>query len=494
MSQSMYESGQRFGELLISRGLASPSVVSAALEKQRRDGGRLGDILISMGKMSSKDVHEAMRLMPAAPNSIEETGIDATELVNLFCKTLLGGAVDTVPKASDAMKLPQRVTQKIVELAADRGLIEMLGTGSLSTQLSRYALTQRGREWATQTLESGGYVGPAPVRLSDYVDRVRRQAIGDERVTPEAVHRAMQGLVMPGSLADQIGPAVNSGKSILLYGPPGNGKTSIAQRIGAIFQSLVYVPYAVEVGGHIIKVFDEDVHQEAVLPPEPMTGKLNIRTVGFDARWVPCRRPFIVTGGELTLAMLDLQFNSVTKLYEAPLHMKALNGVFVVDDFGRQIVQPETLLNRWIVPLENKVDYLTLHTGKTFQIPFDELVIFSTNMPPSRIMDAAFLRRIPFKIEIGAPESDAFRQIFHEMGSERGLETSDEMVDFIIKELTVNNDFPLAGYQSGFVVNQLLAVAKYRGAQPRFDPAALRFAIANLFTHDHEGYRGGFGG
>ncbi|HYF07235.1 MAG TPA: hypothetical protein VD970_06410, partial [Acetobacteraceae bacterium] len=199
--------------------------------------------------------------------------------------------------------------------------------------------------------------------------------------------------------------------------------------------------------------------------------------------------PFIVTGGELTLEMLDLQYNPTAKLYEAPLHVKALNGVFVIDDFGRQLVQPETLLNRWIVPLENKVDYLKLHTGKAFMIPFDELVVFSTNLPPSRLMDPAFLRRLPFKIEVAPPTPEAFREIFHAIARDRGLETSDEMVDFILHELTVVNHFQLAGYQPRFLVDQLVAVSKYRGTLPRFDPAILRIAIGNLFTKDHEGYR-----
>jgi hypothetical protein len=247
------------------------------------------------------------------------------------------------------------------------------------------------------------------------------------------------------------------------------------------------VPHCFEVAGQIVKVFDPDIHKE-VPTAEAAAQPSSIRATGFDRRWVPCRRPFVVTGGELTLEMLDLSFNTLAKFYEAPLHVKALNGTFLIDDFGRQLVAPETLLNHWIVPLESRVDYLKLHTGKSFSLPFDELVIFSTNMPPSQLMDPAFLRRIPYKIEVGAPSVEEYAEIFRAVSRARGLEASEEAIGFVIAELTERNGFPLAAYQPRFIVEQVVAACKFRGLAPRFHAEVLHAAIGNLDTKDSPGY------
>ena len=208
-------------------------------------------------------------------------------------------------------------------------------------------------------------------------------------------------------------------------------------------------------------------------------------------RWVPCRRPFIVTGGELTLEMLDLSFNSLAKFYEAPLHIKALGGIFTIDDFGRQLVSPEALLNRWIVPLESRIEYLKLHTGKSFSLPFDELVVFSTNLSPRDLMDPAFLRRIPYKLEIGGPNPSDYRQIFKLVARAMEMDASDEIIDMVIRTLTVENDFPLASYQPKFVIDQVRAACKFEGIAPQFRPELVEMALGNLFTKDSPGFRGG---
>jgi hypothetical protein len=282
-----------------------------------------------------------------------------------------------------------------------------------------------------------------------------------------------------------IGPAINSGRSILLYGAPGNGKTTIAERIGGIFEDVIYIPYCFEVEGQIIKVFDPGIHHRVERSTqEGHSRALGLRRDDLDLRWVPCRRPFIVTGGELTLEMLDLSFNALAKFYEAPLHVKALGGIFVIDDFGRQLVKPEALLNRWIVPLESRVEYLKLHTGKSFRIPFDELVIFSTNLSPRDLMDPAFLRRIPYKLEIGTPSPDDYRLIFRAVSRTLGLEAADEVIDYVMMKLHELGDVPFAGYQPKFIVDQVVAACKFEGIQAQYRPEFVDMAIANLQPRD----------
>lgn len=471
------------GDILVAQGLVTPADVTAALERQLARGGILGDHLVALGKLQPADLEAVMRAAPASPRSIAETGLAAADLLNLMTKALYSGGVETPSKMADALKLPPRTIQLVIEQAQERKLLDILGAaGASAVSELRYVLTEKGKQWAMDALGQNQYIGPAPVSLAAYTERIQRQRITNERVDRAAVDAAFANMVISESFVRQIGPAINSGRSILLYGPPGNGKTSVAEKIGGIFSDTIYIPYCIEVDGQIIKVFDPGVHKRVQRNAEA-AGRMTLRREDFDQRWVACRRPFIVAGGELTLEMLDLSFNVLAKYYEAPLHVKALGGIFTIDDFGRQMVSPEALLNRWIVPLESRVEYLKLHTGKSFSLPFDELVIFSTNLAPRDLMDPAFLRRIPYKLDISGPSPDDYRKIFRIVAKAFDLEASDDILDFVIADLR-ENDFPLASYQPKFIIDQVRAACKFEGIPQQLRRDLVGMALGNLFTKD----------
>jgi hypothetical protein len=473
------------GDVLVAHGLVAPEDVASALERQRIEGGRLGENLIALGRLKPADLDMVLRGAPPAPRSIVETGLDPSLLLSLAVKAMYSGSAETPSQLVDILKLPPRTLQLVVEEAKERKLVEVLApTGSGPFAELRYRLTEKGKQWALEALAQSQYIGPAPVSHAAYVDRIQRQRITNERIDHATIDQAFDNLVISEEFVYKIGPAVNSGQSILLYGPPGNGKTSVAERIGEIFTELIYVPYCFEVGGQIVTVFDRSIHKRA--ESKVTTKGTALRREDFDARWVLCSRPFITAGGELTLEMLDLSFNALAKFYEAPLHVKALGGVFLIDDFGRQIVSPEALLNRWNVPLESRVDYLKLHTGRSFSLPFDELVIFSTNLSPSDLMDPAFLRRIPYKLGVGAPNAEEYRKIFRIVSKALDLEASDEIIDLVLAALQKQN-FPLASYQPKFIVSQVRAACKFQGVPAHFEPEAITMALSNLYIKEEPG-------
>ncbi len=477
----------RIGDILVAQGLLTPEDITAALELQRKDGGSLGDCLAQLGKVTMEDIERAVRAPPKAPRSIDDTGLSISSLLNLMIKTIHATGETTVPAIGAALRLPPGVVQEMFAEAKKRRLLEALGSAGgegLATEV-RYALTTAGAQWARGALEQNEYLGPAPVTLEAFRQQVGHQRLTGERITRAMVDKAFGDLRLADGLVRELGAAVNSGRSILLYGPPGNGKTSIGERIGRLFQSVIFVPYCIEVEGQVIRIFDPVVHRR--VEAQPIGG--NLRRDDLDTRWAACWRPFLVAGGELNLEMLDLKFNEQAKFYEAPLHIKALNGVFLIDDFGRQLVSPEALLNRWIVPMESRVEYLKLHTGKTFQLPFDELVIFSTNLSPAGLVDGAFLRRIPFKIEIGGPSAEDYRRIFRSVCEKNGIPVDAAMIDEIVLELRVRNDFPLASFQPNFIVQQVLAAAKFDGVEPTLRPDYVELALRNLHTRDTPGFK-----
>ncbi|WP_439817123.1 hypothetical protein [Zavarzinia sp. CC-PAN008] len=471
--------------LLMAQHLVEPEDLDRVLEYQREHGGRVTDIMVNWGLVTPERMEHALSRMPEAPRHLDETGIAVNQMLRLMLKSMMVDGRDTPSDLADRLKVPTNLVNALLQDATFKKLIEAQGSASASqvTEI-RYGLSSLGRTWAAEALDQNQYVGAMPVSLDAYCAQIKKQRMAGERVDKRRLEEAYDGLVIPEFLYKKLGPAINSANSILLYGPPGNGKTSIAERMNVIFDDIIFVPYCIEVEGQIIKIFDPSIHHMAI-PDGEVIGKgtgLSIRQDVLDPRWVPCKRPVIITGGELTLEMLDLQFNETAKFYEAPLHLKAINGTFIIDDFGRQQVTPTALLNRWIVPLASRVDYMKLHTGKSFQIPFDEMVVFSTNLEPDDLMDAAFLRRIPYKLEINYPSKQDYRIIFDGVARSRGLELTDPVFEFIVRELQVKNGQPLAAYQPRFIVDQVLNICKFEGIAPVMTEEFVREALTNLYT------------
>ncbi|HKD59685.1 MAG TPA: hypothetical protein VKB47_04460 [Terracidiphilus sp.] len=470
------------GDLLIRAKLVTERDIAMALERLSMHGGRLGDNLVALGAITQERLDAFVHRTPREPENIAATGLDDAELLSLLLKLIYVGRLQNVRQFADAIKLPHSIVLELVRMAVDRMLLQSLGVRNSDSLIDlAYTLTEAGRRFAIDALNRLHYTGPAPVTLEEFTDQVNLQKLTNELVTPEKIIAATTGLHFHESIMEQSGPALNSGRAMLLYGPPGNGKTTVAQRFASVFSDVIYVPYAVVVEGQIIRVHDPSIHHPLETTDIDDESAFSVvRAQTYDARWVPCQRPFVITGGELTLEMLDLRYDTTGHYYEAPLHVKALGGCFLIDDFGRQIVSPTSLLNRWIVPLEGKVDYLKLHTGKSFSIPFEELVIFSTNLEPEDLMDPAFLRRLPYKIEVGPPTRELYRMIFDAECKKQSIEMSDETFDLIVQKITVDKGLELAAYHPRFIVDQVVATCRFMREVPHFEPRFIDYAIDNL--------------
>lgn len=466
------------GELLVLTKLVTRPQLDEALQRQQQGGGRLGDNLVAIQALTKETLEAFLAQIPSEPEDLNGTGVNTLDLLNLLLKFMYATRLETVVQFIDALKLPPHLVQELVRMGVTRELL--VAMGSTGTTI-RYTLSEQGRRWAQDALKASQYIGPAPVSLEAFCDRVRRQKISSEQVTFANIRDALDGYNITDEFIRKIGPALNSGRAMLLYGPPGNGKTTVALSFANVFNSVIYMPYAVMIEGQIMRVYDPALHIAA--QPDKTAGASEfggLRREEADARWVPIRRPFVVTGGELTLEMLDLAYDPAAGFYEAPLHLKGLGGCFVIDDFGRQIVSPETLLNRWIVPMESRLDYLKLHTGKSFSIPFEALVIFSTNLNPEDLMDPAFLRRLPYKIEVGGPTPENYRAIFEKLAHPLGIQLTDEMFNTILHKVTAERRMELAAYHPRFIVDQVVAIARFMGTTPAFDPASIDYALDNL--------------
>jgi predicted ATPase with chaperone activity len=377
---------------------------------------------------------------PTAPDSIKQAGLTLTFLNDLVARVLYTRGAMLGLDLARFICLPFKVIEESLKFMKDEKVVEVTGGDLIGRVSYRFTLTELGRRRAQDAMKLCGYIGPAPVPLEDYVEQSYRQAVTGITCSPEPLKASFSHLVLKDELFGALGPAIVSGRSVFIYGPPGNGKTSVARAIGDFMNNAggeIYVPYSFLAENSIITIYDQSVHHAADIDPNDrledndatVRRLLNSGTV--DARWVKIKRPVIVTGGELALDMLDLRYNSGSNYYQAPLHIKANGGVFLIDDFGRQLCSPKELLNRWILPLEDRHDFLTLATGKKFEVPFEQLIIFSTNLDPRDLVDDAFLRRIRHKLSMEAPLRDIYERIFTAVVKRLGMANCPEAVDYL---------------------------------------------------------------
>lgn len=423
---------------------------------------------------------------PMAPTTLAETGLDTNFLIDLMLKTIYRMGMEKPGEIAEAMRLPMGVIQKLIENAVDKRLMETLGQlGASMTAEMRYALTGKGREWALEALANNEWYGPCPVTLAQYAYQLQQQSIRNETLTRPRLEKVFSEMTLTEELMERLGPAANSAASVLLYGPPGNGKSTIAEAICRGFGGNVYVPHAMVIDNQIITVFDPTVHTRADTGRDFARNDGLRRDTGIDKRYICCKRPAVITGGELTLDRLDLALNTVSRVYEAPMQLKAAGGVLVIDDFGRQQQSPQALCNRLIIPLENNRDYLSLQTGRKFEIPFDALVVFSTNIAPKSLVDGAALRRLRFKILIDKPDLQTYLKIFHATAKKFGVKLKEDILYFILTELyekTEGADY--AGFHPRFLIDQVRSIAAFEAADVELREDFLRRAWENLFTSE----------
>jgi DNA-binding MarR family transcriptional regulator len=407
----------------------------------------------------------------AAPRDVADTGLPESMIEDHIIRTLYFANEMAAAELTQECGLSYSILSELLKSLSKDLYVEVKGQRGVGDAGYIYTLTGKGKARALECLQKTWYRGPLPVPLDRYIEAIKVQTVRNVVVTAETIRSAFAELIIKDKILDQLGPAMNSGSSLFLFGAPGNGKTAIAERLSRLMGDSIYIPRAIEVDGYVIKLFDTLSHREIDDPIERLR----------DGRWARIRRPVVMVGGELTMAGLDLLWNDVGRFYEAPLQMKANGGIFFIDDFGRQIVRPVDLLNRWIVPLEKRIDFLTLMTGKKIEVPFDELLVFSTNLNPEDLADEAFLRRIKFKVNVEDPDLPQFVQIMQLVCQARGVTYSENGLYYMLEKWWEPSGRPLRMCQPRDILDQLIAIARYLMREPALEPDLLDRACHSYF-------------
>ena len=419
------------------------------------------------------------------PQTIEDTGLDFSMILDLVVKAVYFAGRPAARQVAAQLALPFPVIDEVLAFLKREQMAEVVGSAGMGEQLYQYSLSGKGLEKAEEALARNHYIGPAPVPFEVYLQVLKLQSIREMRVTPEVVDRALSHLVLDDAVCEALGPAVNSGRSMLLYGGSGNGKSTITGAIGKMMPGEVLIPYAVDINGTIVKVFDPRVHEE--IPAERQERRANIENGSGgerrrDRRWVVARRPMITAGGELTMKELELRYSPQSQFYIAPLQWKANSGILIVDDFGRQMISTKELLNRWIVPMEERIDHLSLHTGDMVEVPFDVLLIFSTNLHPSQLGDEAFFRRIRHKIEIPDPSREQFLEILARVCQQRELPLDANAALYLVDHYYDRTGRGFKGCHPRDIIDLVVDICQYLGEPAAFSRNHLDQACHSYFV------------
>ena len=423
---------------------------------------------------------EAVQRLAPQPCTIRETGLTDSFLGELVCKHLFDAGVLDMSRLVDRLALTGAVLEEVLAFLRKDGRVEVLGQVSQTGgQMLRYGLTERGRSAARDALSRSGYIGAAPFPVSTYRSLIKLQTIHHGRINANDMHNALAGVVLTEEMLDQLGVAMNSGRAIMIYGPAGTGKTYVSTRLIRLFAEAIWVPYAIVINESVIEIYDPQVHQRLDDNVQQNTLMLN---EGIDRRLLRCKRPIVITGGELSMEQLDVRYDPFTRQYQAALQLKASNGLFIIDDMGRQRMAPAELFNRWIVPMEEKRDFLNLGGGRHCELPFDLILVFSTNLNPLELADEAFLRRIGYKLHFGYLKPEQYEKIWRQESERLGISYDPLLVRYVLQRLYASEGMPLVPCHPRDLLNMALDRQRYIGGSGPLSPKELEWAWHNYFV------------